>query len=61
MRGLLSDVVDDDSVAALRTLMPQLETADVRGAGHMVVGDNNAAFETLIVAFLDRVLGARAA
>ena len=59
VRGLLSDVVDADSVTALQALIPQLETADVRDAGHMVVGDNNAAFETLIIGFLDRVLGLR--
>jgi len=55
VRGRLSDVVDDHSVATLRSLIPHLQVAEVRNAGHMVVGDNNAVFEDVILSFLDQL------
>jgi pimeloyl-ACP methyl ester carboxylesterase len=55
VHGVLSDIVDDDSIAILQASVPQLEVAHVKGAGHMVVGDNNAVFETVIIDFLNRV------
>jgi len=55
IRGLLSDLVSDDTVAQLRAAAPAAEYVDVRGAGHMVAGDDNDAFTTAVLAFLDRV------
>lgn len=55
VRGLRSDVIDEESENALRKLIPHLETTSVRDAGHMVVGDNNAVFEERIIDFLKRV------
>lgn len=56
IRGLLSDLVSDEAVAALRAAAPRAEYVDVRGAGHMVAGDDNDAFTTAVTTFLDRHL-----
>jgi pimeloyl-ACP methyl ester carboxylesterase len=56
IRGLLSDLVSDEAVAALRAAAPQAEYVDVRGAGHMVAGDDNDAFTAAVADFLDRHL-----
>ncbi len=56
IRGLLSDLVSDETVAALRVAAPRAEYVDVRGAGHMVAGDDNDAFTTAVTDFLDRNL-----
>lgn len=54
IRGLLSDLVSDETVAALRAAAPRAEYVDVRGAGHMVAGDDNDAFTHAVATFLDR-------
>ena len=56
VRGLQSDVVDDSGIAELAEAMPQLEVFDVAGAGHMVAGDRNDAFNAGILDFLKRQL-----
>lgn len=56
VRGLHSDVVSDAGVAAFRAMLPDLEVFDVAGAGHMVAGDRNDAFNTGVIAFLERHL-----
>ncbi|WP_240481486.1 alpha/beta fold hydrolase [Novosphingobium fuchskuhlense] len=56
VRGLNSDVVSDAGIAAFRAILPGLEVADVGGAGHMVAGDRNDAFNGAAMAFLDRHL-----
>ncbi|WP_298288303.1 alpha/beta hydrolase [Novosphingobium sp.] len=58
VRGLKSDVVSDAGIAAFRELVPDLEVADVGGAGHMVAGDRNDAFNGAVIAFLERHLPA---
>lgn len=54
VRGLASDVVSDEGVARFRALVPQLELADVAGAGHMVAGDRNDSFASAAIGFLTR-------
>jgi pimeloyl-ACP methyl ester carboxylesterase len=54
VRGAQSDVVSAEGVEAFRRLMPQLETAEVQNAGHMVAGDSNDHFNTAILGFLRR-------
>ena len=56
VRGMKSDIVTDDGVADLRRRIPQLEIADIRGAGHMVAGDRNDEFNAAVIAFLTRVM-----
>ncbi|MFM5885481.1 MAG: alpha/beta fold hydrolase [Novosphingobium sp.] len=58
VRGMKSDIVDDDGVADLRRRIPALEIADIRGAGHMVAGDKNDEFNAAVIDFLTRVMPA---
>lgn len=53
VRGALSDVVSDETVAEFLDLVPHAENCEVRGAGHMVAGDDNDAFTATITDFLD--------
>lgn len=53
VRGMMSDVVTDEGVKHLQTLIPDIEVIDVEGATHMVAGDKNDAFSDAIVSFLD--------
>jgi pimeloyl-ACP methyl ester carboxylesterase len=54
VRGGRSDIVDDESVVEMRKLVPQTEVVEVGGAGHMVAGDRNDAFNEGVFAFLAR-------
>jgi pimeloyl-ACP methyl ester carboxylesterase len=56
VRGMKSDIVDEDGVADLRRRIPNLEIADIRGAGHMVAGDKNDEFNAAVIEFLSRVM-----
>ncbi|NIJ35967.1 pimeloyl-ACP methyl ester carboxylesterase [Sphingopyxis panaciterrae] len=58
VRGLASDVVGDAGIAAFRKQVSRLELLDVAGAGHMVAGDRNDAFNDGVIAFARRVLRA---
>lgn len=59
VRGLESDVVNDRGIADLRAVLPALEICDVAGAGHMVAGDRNDAFNQGIIEFLQRRMPVR--
>ncbi|MES2095657.1 MAG: alpha/beta fold hydrolase [Pseudomonadota bacterium] len=54
VRGMQSDVVSDDGIARFRQMLPRLEVVDVAGAGHMVAGDRNDAFNAGVIDFLAR-------
>lgn len=54
VRGKLSDIVSDASIASFRKQVPHAEVVDVSGAGHMVAGDKNDAFNSAVIAFLAR-------
>lgn len=54
VRGLQSDVVTDRTVTAFRAQIPDIEVVDVSGAGHMVAGDKNDAFNQAVLDFLYR-------
>jgi pimeloyl-ACP methyl ester carboxylesterase len=56
VRGMKSDIVDDDGVADLRRRILKLEVADIGGAGHMVAGDKNDEFNAAVIEFLTRVM-----
>jgi pimeloyl-ACP methyl ester carboxylesterase len=56
VRGRMSDIVSDEGIRELLTLIPHLEVADVAGAGHMVAGDKNDAFNQAVIEFIDRVV-----
>jgi pimeloyl-ACP methyl ester carboxylesterase len=56
VRGLLSDVVTQDSVDDFLARVPGATVVDVAGASHMIAGDRNDAFSDAVVTFLrDRV------
>lgn len=61
VRGAQSEVVDEESIRHFRDLMPAAEFSDVAGAGHMVAGDSNDAFNAAILDFLARVASGRGA
>lgn len=54
VRGLNSDIVGSAGVEEFRRHLPQLEVFDVTGAGHMVAGDRNDAFNEGVIGFLKR-------
>ena len=56
VRGKLSDIVSDKSVASFQDKVPHAETVDVSDAGHMVAGDKNDAFNSAVIGFLGRHL-----
>jgi pimeloyl-ACP methyl ester carboxylesterase len=58
VRGSLSEIVDDASVAHFLELAPEAEYVDVAGAGHMVAGDSNDNFNAAILTFLARTMPA---
>ncbi|WP_322057026.1 alpha/beta hydrolase [Paraburkholderia sp. J63] len=49
-----SDVVGREGIEELREALPQLEIGLVRGAGHMIAGDRNEAFNEAILPFIER-------
>lgn len=55
VRGSLSEVVSDESIRHLAAVLPSIEVVNVADATHMVVGDNNDAFNAVIVEFLKRI------
>jgi pimeloyl-ACP methyl ester carboxylesterase len=54
VRGKQSDVVSPAAVNELREWMSHLEYVDIEGAGHMIAGDRNDAFNSAILGFLSR-------
>jgi pimeloyl-ACP methyl ester carboxylesterase len=61
VRGQHSDIVTDAGIDELKIRLPQLAVASVGGAGHMIAGDRNSAFEGAIVPFLEQHFPASAA
>lgn len=56
-KGELSNIVTDESVAALTALAPHAQTAIIKGAGHMLVGDDNDVFTDILLEFLANLPG----
>lgn len=54
VKGSLSEIVDDAGVEEFRQVLPNAEVVDVQGAGHMVAGDKNNAFDNAVLDFLRR-------
>jgi pimeloyl-ACP methyl ester carboxylesterase len=61
LRGGDSDLVGAAETQAFHEMLPNLQIVEIPGAGHMIAGDRNDAFNTAIVAFLDRLEGGSAA
>jgi pimeloyl-ACP methyl ester carboxylesterase len=54
VRGAQSEMVSMDGVDELREKLPHLEFVDIAGAGHMIAGDRNDAFNGAVSDFLRR-------
>lgn len=54
VRGMLSDVVPDEVLAAFRERVPHAEVTELRGAGHTAAGDDNDTFSDAVVDFVAR-------
>jgi non-heme chloroperoxidase len=55
VRGALSDLLSDDSVAKLLAILPSAVYVNVTGAAHMAAGDRNDDFIAAVAEFLERV------
>ena len=53
IRGRASDLVSAEKAMKFCAMFPTVQFADVSGAGHMVAGDRNDAFNAAVVDFLD--------
>ena len=54
IRGGMSELVTEESVAKFRELMPSAHYTDVEGAAHMIAGDRNDVFTGAVAEFLVR-------
>jgi len=52
VRGRMSDLLSEERAQELLELIPHARLVDVAGAGHMVAGDKNDAFNEAVVSFL---------
>jgi len=52
IRGGMSELVTEQSVAKFRDLMPTAHYTDVEGAAHMIAGDRNDVFNSAVAEFL---------
>ncbi|MEQ8481583.1 MAG: alpha/beta hydrolase [Hoeflea sp.] len=57
VRGQQSELVTEEAVGAFREMAPHARFVDVSGAGHMVAGDRNDAFNDAVLEFLDQLGG----
>ena len=55
VRGRQSDLFSEEGAQAFLAMVPHAEFADVGGAGHMVAGDRNDAFNDAVIGFLQRI------
>jgi pimeloyl-ACP methyl ester carboxylesterase len=53
VRGRMSDLLSEEGAKELLELVPHARFADIAGAGHMVAGDRNDAFNGAVLEFLD--------
>lgn len=57
VRGERSEIVSGDILNEFRELNPAVEIQEIAGARHMVAGDDNRAFESAVVSFIQRRVG----
>ncbi|AKI00571.1 putative hydrolase or acyltransferase of alpha/beta superfamily [Hoeflea sp. IMCC20628] len=57
VRGQQSELVTEEGVVAFFGMVPHADFVDVSGAGHMVAGDRNDAFNDAVLGFLDQLEG----
>lgn len=57
LKGSLSEIVNDEGREAFLRSLPRGEVVEVAGAGHMIAGDKNSAFDAAVLEFLRRTDG----
>ena len=57
VRGRHSDLLSEEGARSFLQMVPGARYADVGGAGHMVAGDRNDAFNDAVVGFLEDLRG----
>mgnify|MGYP003350667560 CR=1 FL=1 len=57
VRGRQSDLLSEQGAREFLDIVPHARYADVGGAGHMVAGDRNDAFNDAVVTFLNDIRG----
>jgi pimeloyl-ACP methyl ester carboxylesterase len=55
VRGVQSDILSEQGVREFMDLVPDAKYVDVRGAGHMVAGDDNDVFTREVIVFMDNL------
>lgn len=55
VRGMQSDIVSAEGVAEMASLIPNVRSVEVEGAGHMVAGDDNDIFTTSLQSFIESI------
>ena len=55
VRGGISDVISEKTMAEFTEAVPHVQSVDVSDAGHMVAGDSNHAFTNAVLAFINRL------
>ncbi len=55
VRGAMSDLVSPETVEEFLATVPHATAVDVSNTGHMVAGDNNDAFTTAVLNFLNHL------
>jgi pimeloyl-ACP methyl ester carboxylesterase len=55
VRGGESDVLSDDGIEDMVSLIPHARVVEVAGAGHMVAGDDNDVFGNALQGFLEEI------
>jgi len=54
VRGEHSELISEQAMESFKGLLPRAEYVDVKGARHMVAGDENSRFNQAVLDFLDR-------
>jgi len=55
VRGGISDVISEKTMAEFLEAVPHVQSVDVSGAGHMVAGDSNHAFTHAVLKFINQL------
>ncbi|MGI9545537.1 MAG: alpha/beta fold hydrolase [Cyclobacteriaceae bacterium] len=55
VRGGISDVISEKTMAEFLEAVPHVQSVDVSDAGHMVAGDSNHAFTHAVLTFINRL------
>ena len=55
VRGVMSELVSEESAKDLQELIPQAKVVEIDKAGHMVAGDSNDVFSKAVMDFVNKI------